>query len=132
MRNTVAVLSEPGPVVVNAFEPTAQVQAQATWRLADGSERPVCLPAWIAPAIDDARAGAAVLVWLNRSGDPQPPSLGQDDIILNTLIAGTIIPAGAAMLLFYCYRLCRLALDRHRLARWGQAWTATGPRWTRQ
>ena len=29
-----------------------------------------------------------------------------------------------------CYRLCRGALDRRRLAWWGQAWAATGPRWT--
>jgi hypothetical protein len=36
LRATVAVLSEPGPVTVNAFEPTAQVQAQAMWRLAEG------------------------------------------------------------------------------------------------
>lgn len=124
------MLSGPGPVVVNPFEPTAQVQAQATWRLADGAERSGLLTAWTAPAIDDARAGATVPVWLNRSGDPQPPPPGQDDIIANALIAGAVFSAGAGALLAFYYWLCRLVLDRHRLARWGQAWAATGPRWT--
>jgi hypothetical protein len=130
LRPTVAVLSEPGPTVANAFDPTAQVQAQATWRLADGAERSGLLTAWIAPAIDDARAGTAVPVWLNRSGDPQPPPPGQDGIIAYALIAGAVFGASAGALMTFCYWLCRMALDRHRLALWGQAWAATGPRWT--
>jgi hypothetical protein len=132
LRPTEAVLSEPGPAVVNAFEPTAQVQAQATWRLADGTERSGLLTTQTAPSIYDAGPGSAVPVWLDRSGDPQPPPPAQEDIILNTLILVTIILVVAAVLLFSCYRLCRLVLDRHRLARWGQAWAATGPRWTRR
>jgi len=39
LQPTVAILSEAGPVVANAFSPTAQIQAQATWRLADGAKR---------------------------------------------------------------------------------------------
>ena|SRR5579862_4050822 len=130
LRPTVAVLAEPGPVAANALEPTAQMQAQATWRTADGAERTGALSDWIAPAIDDAQAGATVPVWLNRSGDPQPPPPGQDDIVANSLIAGAVFATGAGALLTLCYWLCRRTLDRHRLARWGQAWAATGPRWT--
>jgi hypothetical protein len=73
---------------------------------------------------------ATVPVWLNRSGDPQPPPPRQYDTIGNTLISGSIIPACAAVLLIYLYLLGRLALDRHRLARWVSAWAATGPQWT--
>ncbi|MGH3153071.1 MAG: Rv1733c family protein [Streptosporangiaceae bacterium] len=130
LRPTDAVLAEPGPEVVNAFEPTAQVQARATWRLADGARRSGLLTARTAPAIDNAQAGATVTVWLNRYGDLQPAPPSQGDIVTNALIAGTVGVVGAALLLMCCYRLCRLALDRHRLARWGQAWAATGPRWT--
>jgi hypothetical protein len=106
------------------------VQARATWRLADGARRSGLLTAWNAPAINDAGAGTAVPVWLNQYGDPQPPPPARRDILANALIVGAIIPEGAAALLICCYRLCRLALDRHRLASWGQAWAATGPRWT--
>ena len=69
-------------------------------------------------------------IWLDQSGNPQSPPPGQDDRILNTLTVVTVILAVVAVLLLYCYRLCRLALDRHRLARWELAWAATGPRWT--
>jgi hypothetical protein len=128
LRPAVAVLSQPGPVAGSAVEPSAQ--AQARWRLPDGTERSGLLTTLTAPAIYDAPAGTSVQVWLDRSGRPQPPPPGQRDIILNALIAGISITAGAALLLILCYLLCRLALDRHRLARWGSAWTATGPRWT--
>ena len=112
--------------------PSAQVQAQAqaVWRLAGGAERSGVLTAVTAPAIDDAGAGATVTVWLNRAGVPQPPPPGQDVMVANALGAGAVLAAGAGALLAACYWLCRRALDRHRLARWGQAWAATGPRWT--
>ncbi len=130
LRPTVAILSEPGPVVANAFNPTAQVQAQATWRLADGAKRSGLLTASTAPAIDDTRAESTVPVWLNRSGDPQPPPPAQDEIVANALTAGAVLSTGAGALLAFCCWLARRALDRHRLARWERAWAATGPRWT--
>lgn len=130
LRPTVAILSEPGAVVANAFNPTAQVQAQATWRLADGAKRSGLLTASTAPAIDDARAESTVPVWLNRSGDPQPPPPAQDEIVATALTAGAVLWTGAGALLAFCCWLARRALDRHRLARWERAWAATGPRWT--
>jgi hypothetical protein len=130
LRATAAVLSEPGPVMVNALEPTAQVQAQARWRLADGAERSGLLTTRTAPAIDYAAVGVTVPVWLNRSGDPQPPPPGQADAVANALGAGAVVAAGAGALLVVCYWLCRRVLNRHRLVRWEQAWAATGPYWT--
>jgi hypothetical protein len=88
------------------------------------------LSAEIAPAIYGARTGTAVQVWLGRSGEPQLPPAGQREIVVTALIAGFIVTIGGAGLLMLCYRLCRLALDRHRLAGWGSAWAATGPPWT--
>ncbi len=125
LRPTVAVVSAPGPVVIN----TDVVETQATWRLADGTERSGVLTSAIAPAIYDAQTGTAISVWLNRAGNPQPPPPSQDDIIANLLIVTTMIPAGAAVLLTCCYWPCHVALDRHRLARWGQDWAVTGPQW---
>ena len=43
---------------------------------------------------------------------------------------GAIAFPGAALVLFLCYLLCRMVLDRHRLARWESAWVTVGPRWT--
>jgi hypothetical protein len=126
LRPSVAVVSAPGPLIVGIFVQEAQV----TWRLADGAERTGVLTSATVPAIYDARTGNSVPVWLNASGDVRPPPPSQYDIILNMLLAATMVLAGTGVLLACCYWLCRLALDRHRLARWGQAWTATGPQWT--
>jgi hypothetical protein len=51
-------------------------------------------------------------------------------MVLTALLAGVTVTAGAAVVLILCYHLCRMVLDRHRLARWESAWAATGPRWT--
>jgi hypothetical protein len=51
-------------------------------------------------------------------------------MIFNALSAAITTTAGAAVVLAVCYSLCRMALDRHRLARWEAAWAAVGPRWT--
>ena len=45
-------------------------------------------------------------------------------------IKGAAAAGGAGVALLICYVLCRLALDRRRLAAWESAWSLTGPRWT--
>jgi hypothetical protein len=127
LRPAVAVLSGPGPVLYNQAELAAQ--AQARWRLPDGTERSGILSAAVVPAIYGARAGNSVQIWLDRSGEPQLPPATLREIAITALISGFIVTIGAAGLLMLCYRLCRLALDRHRLARWEAAWAATGPPW---
>jgi hypothetical protein len=126
LRPAVAVVSAPGPVIAGLYVQEAQV----TWRMADGAERTGVLTSATDPAIYGARTGNSVPVWLSQSGEPQRPPASQQDIIVNMLLAAAMVLAGAAVLLLCCYRLCRVALDRHRLASWEQAWAVTGPRWT--
>jgi hypothetical protein len=126
LRPAEAVVLWPGLVLGNA----GVLEAQATWRLADGDERSGVLTSTVAPALYGARAGTALPVWLSRSGSPVPPPPGRVNIVVNLLLGGTFILAVVAALLTCCYVLCRIALDRHRLARWDQAWAVTGPRWT--
>jgi hypothetical protein len=125
LRPTMAVLSQPGPV---AATPTAA--ATARWRLPNGRQRSGTLTAVSVPAIYHAPAETSVRVWLDRSGRPvsSPPSRG--DLIADALATGISSTAGAALVLALCYSLCRIVLDRHRLARWESAWAATGPRWS--
>jgi hypothetical protein len=124
LRPTIAILSQPGP----AGSGPAAVRAR--WRLPDGTQRSGTLTILIAPAIYDARAGASVRVWLDRSGEPLVPPPNEGGMIFNTLLTGVVITLGAAIALTLCYVLCRMALDRRRLARWESAWAAVGPRWT--
>lgn len=128
LHPAVAVLSASGPAATAAFGPAAGVQA--SWRLPDGAEHSGMLTPWLAPAIYDAQPGSGVQVWLDRAGQPQPPPAGQRAIVIDALITGVVVTTAAAVLLVLCYQLCRLVLDRHRLATWASAWAATGPRWT--
>ena len=125
LRPTVAVLSQPGPVTAS---PTSA--ATARWRLPNGRQRSGTLTTVTVPAIYHAPAETSVLAGLDRSGRPvsSPPSTG--DLIADALATGISSTAGAALVLALCYSLCRIVLDRHRLARWESAWAATGPRWT--
>jgi hypothetical protein len=51
-------------------------------------------------------------------------------MILSSLAIPLWWAGGAAIFLIICYWLCRLALDRRRLAAWESAWALVGPRWT--
>jgi hypothetical protein len=127
-RPVVAVLSQPGPL---SYGSMAQLgRAEARWRDPGGSEQSGLLTTATAPGILGAAAGARIPVWLDRSGQPVAPSGGQVAMIVNALAPGTEVAGGAGLTLLACYGLCRLVLDRWRLAAWESAWSLTGPRWT--
>jgi multisubunit Na+/H+ antiporter MnhC subunit len=125
LRPAVAVLSQPGPVAT-----ATPATAEATWPLPNGTHRSGALTTVTAPGIYNAPAGTSLPVWLDRSGEPAVPPLSLDDMILTALVAGFSIAAGAAVVLTLCYHLCRIVLDRRRLARWESAWATIGPQWT--
>ena len=128
VRPVVAVLSQPGPL---SYGSMAQLgEAEARWRDPGGSEQSGVLTTATAPGILGAAAGARIPVWLDRSGKPVAPPGGQVAMIVNALAPGTTVAGGAGMALLVCYGLCRLVLDRRRLAAWESAWSLTGPRWT--
>jgi hypothetical protein len=127
LRPVVAVLSQAGPLVYGS---TAQLGlAQARWPDA-GREQSGVLTTATAPGIIGAAAGARVPVWLDRSGQPAGPPGGQVGMIVNALAASAAVAAVAGITFLLCYGLCRLVLDRRRLAAWESAWSLTGPRWT--
>jgi hypothetical protein len=128
LRPAVAVLSQAGPLFYGSLAQPGQ--AEARWRDPGGSERSGVLSTATAPGIIGAAAGARILVWLDRSGQPAAPPGGQVAMIVNALAPSTALAGGAAVTLLVCYGLCRLVLDRRRLAAWESAWSLIGPRWT--
>jgi len=128
LRPVVAVLSQPGPLSYGSLAQPGQ--AEARWRDQGGSEQSGVLTTATAPDILGAAAGARIPVWLDRSGQPAAPPGGQVAMIVNALAPATEVPGAAAIILVLCYGLCRLVLDRRRLAAWESAWSLTGPRWT--
>jgi hypothetical protein len=128
LRPVVAVLSQAGPLSYGSMGQLGQ--AEAHWRDPGGSEQSGMLTTATAPGILGAAAGARIPVWLDRSGQPVVSPGGQVAMIVNALAPSTTVAGGAGISLLVCYGLCRLVLDRRRLAAWESAWSLTGPRWT--
>ena len=128
LRPVMAVLSQAGPLFYYGLGHPGQ--AEARWRHPGGSEQSGVLTTLTAPGIAGAAAGARIPVWLDQSGQPVTPPGGQVAMIVNALAPSTAVAGAAAMTLLACYGLCRLVLDRRRLAAWESAWSLTGPRWT--
>lgn len=123
LRPAVAVLSAGGPygngLAGNGW-------AIARWRAPDGQQRTGTLTTLTAPEIWNASPGSRVQVWLTSSGAPAIPPPGPGTTLFTTV--SIIMLAGIALMI--CYWLCRVILDRRRLAAWESAWARVGPRWT--
>jgi hypothetical protein len=132
LRPAAAVLLEDGPAPGGvARVGQARVgQAEARWFVPGGGQQSGVLTTVTAPDIAGAATGARISVWLNRSGQPVAPPAGQTVMILYSLIAGAVVAGLAGLALLLVYALCRLVLDRRRLAAWESAWDRTGPSWT--
>ena len=127
LRPALAILIQAGP----PYGSLARFgQAKARWRDPGGGEQSGVLTTVTTPAITGTAAGARIPFWLDRSGQPVAPPAGQVAMIVNGLAVGAAAAGGAGIALLISYALCRLALDRRRLAAWESAWSLTGPRWT--
>jgi hypothetical protein len=128
LRPATAILTQDGPRPGIWLVPTGR--ALAHWPGPGGREKSGVLEAVTAPGISGAAAGARVLVWLNRLGQPVAPPPGRALMMVSAVLMELAVAAGIAAGLLIPYRLCRLVLDRRRLAAWESAWASTGPRWT--
>jgi hypothetical protein len=127
LRPAVAVLTQSGPSdswMNNIGEATAR------WLAPDGRPEKGLLTTMTAPSITGARAGARVPVWLSGSGQPQVPPVSAAETMFSSVVLTVGAVGGAAIALLICYALCRVALDRRRLAAWTSEWSQIGPRWT--
>jgi len=127
LHPAVAVLIQAGPF----YGSMARIgQAEARWRDRAGGKRSGVLTTVSTPGIVGAAAGDRIPVWLDRSGQPVAPPVSQFAMLVYALAEGAAAAGGAGVALLICYALCRLVLDRRRLAAWESAWSLTGPRWT--
>jgi hypothetical protein len=127
LHPAVAVLSQSGPAESGV---ATQGEAAARWRAPDGQQRAGLLTTSTAPGIWGAPARSRVPVWLTGSGQPATPPPGPLAVLCSAVAIAAGVTVGAGVVLLICYWLCRLMLDRRRLAGWESAWALTGPRWT--
>jgi hypothetical protein len=127
LHEATAVLTQNGP---SESYLTTVGDATARWRAPDGRAKAGTLTTATAPGISGAPAAARVQVWLTGSGQPQPPPVTPVEDALSSVVLSVSAVCGAAIALLICYWLCRVALDRRRLAAWASEWHVIGPRWT--
>jgi hypothetical protein len=127
LHPTVAVLTQTTPAAASGIPDT---DAAARWRAANGQQRSGILTPVTAPGIWGAPPGTRVQVWLSASGTLVPPPPGAAAVAMTAVVIGTAAAGGIGVGLAICYFLCRLLLDRRRLAGWESDWALTGPRWT--
>ncbi len=127
LRPAVAVLIQAGPFYGSG---AGLGQTEARWRDPGGGEQSGVLTTVTAPGIIGAAVGTRIPVWLDRSDQPAASPGGRVAMIINALAVGAAVVGGAGLALLICYALCRLVLERRRLAAWESAWSLTGPRWT--
>ena len=127
LRPAVAVLTQSGPS--DSWIDTVG-EATARWRMPDGRPKAGFLTTTTAPGITGARAGTRVPVWLSGSGQPQAPPVGAAETMFSSVVLAAGAVGGTAIAVLICYALCRVALDRQRLAAWASEWSQIGPRWT--
>jgi hypothetical protein len=127
LRPAEAVLTQSGPS--DSWMNTVG-EATARWRAPDGRPQTGFLTTTTAPGITGARAGARVRVWLTGSGQPQAPPVSAAETMFSSIVLAVGAVGGAAIAVLICYVLCRVALDRRRLAAWASEWSEIGPQWT--
>jgi hypothetical protein len=123
LHPAVAVLTGGGP---NGNGLAGNGWATAHWRAPDGRQITGKLTTLTAPTIWNAAPGSQIQVWLTSSGAPAIPPPGPGMVLFTTV--SIVMLTGVALVI--CYWLCRLILDRQRLAAWESAWARIGPRWT--
>ena len=105
-------------------------RASARRQAPDGRWQTGLLSTMNAPGIGGARDGAHVRVWLSDTGQPQAPPVAGAEAVFSAVVLAVGAVAGAGIALLICYVLCRVALDRRRMAAWASEWSQTEPRWT--
>lgn len=113
----------PLPTDANSDYPQSVV-AWVTWR--DGSG----LHVTPASVLAGTKAGAPVLVWLDRRGRVSAPPLDDDAVTAQAVGAGLVVACGTWTVVMVGHLIFRLLLDRRRLRQWELDWAVVEPRWS--
>ncbi|GAA3066129.1 Rv1733c family protein [Streptomyces glomeratus] len=75
------------------------------------------------------KAGTAVTVWTDNSGDLISRPATGDQARAQAAVVGALAGMGAAGGVLVCGRLLRRRLDRRRMEAWDREWEYVGPQW---
>ncbi len=106
---------------------TGFVWARARWTAPDGQQRTGEVPAPVG-----SKAGRAVSVWVNFTGQLVYPPIGENQIASRVIAVIALTPAALGVVLLILLWLSRSMLDRRRLKDWAAEWSAVEPQWTKR
>ena len=125
LRQVTGVLLPRTPAVEPARPGSPWFWEPARWSDAGVTRTgPVPVPAGTPP-------GASVSIWINDAGQAQLPPVTATQVTARVVAAAVVTPPAVAFFLWLAWRGLRWRLDRHRLARWGRAWSVVERIWTR-
>lgn len=100
-------------------------QARARWKAPDGR-----VVTHEIPVSSDAKAGARLQVWTDRTGDFSFAPLLDSQVADQAFVGEAGGATTLAAVLGLVGALTHWTLNRRRMAAWDADWQATGPRWT--
>lgn len=127
-QETTAVLIEDAPESIGASERGGTVEVTsvlATWRLANGSAKQGEVQAHY-----DSKAGAAVTIWIDESGNPSDAPMTAEGAAIDAITLALLLWSGVAGAMALLYLATRFAHKRIRLGRWAREWEQISPDWT--
>jgi hypothetical protein len=99
--------------------------AEARWQAAGGRTH-----VGVVAVPDGARAGSAVRIWVNSSGQAAGFPVRRAQVAVWVITAVVLPPLALGLVLVILYGCARWLLDRRRLRAWETAWASVGPAWT--
>jgi hypothetical protein len=98
---------------------------RAKWTAPDGAYR-----SGLVAVVLNARAGQRLQVWVTPAGQLTHPRLTTAQVRERQVMAAIAAAAALALVLSIAGSIARVLANRRRIAAWGKAWEAAGPRWT--
>ncbi|MDX8052193.1 hypothetical protein SK571_22645 [Lentzea sp. BCCO 10_0798] len=123
-----AILIEDAPPAISMSERGGAVEAAsvlATWRPRDGSTRHGAVQAPY-----DAKAGAAVPIWIGENGEVSEPPLTAEDAALDAIFLALLLWSAAAGSMALFFLATRFAHKQIRMRGWAHDWERIAPAWT--
>jgi len=125
-----AILIEDAPPTIGSSERGGTVETTsvlAKWRLRDGSARQGYVQAHY-----DAKAGAAVSIWIDENGNASEPPMTNGGAAIDAIVLALLLWSAAAGSMALLYLAVRFTHKRLRLRQWASEWERIAADWTRR